>query len=102
MTWQPSAPLDNLRLRAEIIKKIRRFFEERDVLEVETPLIGQSTATNPFLSSFETTLCYDGTNEAQKLYLQTSPEYAMKRLLAAGSGSIYQLCKAFRNGESGR
>lgn len=97
LDWQPTATFENLRLRAEVIKKIRNFFEALDVLEVETPLIGSSTATDPYIMSFETELHYQGKRE--KKYLQTSPEFPMKRLLSAGSGSIYQICKAFRNGE---
>src|SRR3989338_1383468 len=89
-----------LRFRAEIVANIRRFFAERDVLEVETPLLSRATVTAPHLSSFVTN--YQRGSCAETLYLQTSPEFAMKRLLAAGSGSIYQLCKAFRNEESGR
>jgi elongation factor P--(R)-beta-lysine ligase len=101
ISWQPSAPASNLRLRAEILKKIRLFFEERDVLEVETPLLCHATATDPQLASFITELSLSESH-SETLYLQTSPEFAMKRLLAAGSGSIYQICKAFRNGETGR
>ncbi len=81
-----------LRRRADTYSKIRSFFRERSVLEVETPLLARATATEPYLRSLSTR---DGH------YLQTSPEFAMKRLLAAGSGSIYQICKAFREGESG-
>ena len=69
-------------------------------MEVETPLLCSAIGTDPQLDFFETT--YRFVPAQQKLFLQTSPEFAMKRLLAAGSGSIYQICKAFRNGESGR
>ncbi|MCL5260579.1 MAG: EF-P lysine aminoacylase EpmA [Gammaproteobacteria bacterium] len=87
------------RLRAELLTKIRAFFAERNVLEVETPLLSASTNPAPHLQSFTTTLELQG---APKIYyLQTSPEFAMKRLLAAGSGDIYQICKAFRNQEIG-
>lgn len=79
---------------------IRRFFAERSVLEVETPLLSQTIGTDPQLEFFTTQ--YYLPPSQQKLFLQTSPEFAMKRLLAAGSGSIYQICKAFRNGEIGR
>jgi len=99
--WRPTAPIENIRLRAELLAKTRQFFAARDVLEVETPLLSVATVSDPQLQSFST--CYNGSGLAAdtQLYLQTSPEAAMKRLLAAGSGSIYQICKAFRDGEYG-
>ena len=86
-------------MRANILQKIRQFFAERAALEVETPLLCHAVGTDPNLDFFTTTL--NGPSQPT-LYLQTSPEFAMKRLLAAGSGSIFQICKAFRKGESGR
>lgn len=83
-----------------MLRAIRDFFLERSVLEVETPLLGNAIGTDPQLAFFTTE--YNVPPLQQTLFLQTSPEFAMKRLLAAGSGSIYQVCKAFRNGESGR
>ncbi|MDP2901781.1 MAG: EF-P lysine aminoacylase EpmA [Methylovulum sp.] len=98
--WQPSCSLKLLRLRAQVLRDIRCFFAERAVLEVETPLLCHGIGTDPQLDFFTTAYCLQPLQQA--LFLQTSPEFAMKRLLAAGSGSIYQICKAFRNGESGR
>lgn len=83
-----------------MLAAIRGFFEERSVLEVETPLLSHGIGTDPQLEFFITE--YSLLPRKQTLFLQTSPEFAMKRLLAAGSGSIYQITKAFRNGESGR
>lgn len=80
---------------------VRRFFAIRHVLEVETPCLGQTTGTEVHLNFFSTDLLDSDAHQQQKLFLQTSPEFAMKRLLAAGSGSIYQICKAFRNCEHG-
>jgi lysyl-tRNA synthetase class 2 len=100
--WQPSATLANLQKRAQGLRRIREFFVSRDILEVDTPLLSHSTVTDPQLYSFATEYFPTLTAKPATFYLQTSPEFGMKRLLAAGSGSIYQICKAFRNGESGR
>ncbi|OSN00375.1 MULTISPECIES: elongation factor P--(R)-beta-lysine ligase [Lonsdalea] len=101
-SWQPSAPIANLLKRAEIINEIRRFFFDRGVLEVETPAMSQATVTDVHLVPFDTQYVGPGAADGLKLYLMTSPEYHMKRLLAAGSGPIYQLGRSFRNEESGR
>jgi len=93
--WQPSATIHHLKERSKIIKKIRQFFEERKILEVETPLLSESAVTDPYLHSFKV-------DSHPVTYLQTSPEFSMKRLLSAGSGSIYQICKSFREDEKGR
>ena len=97
--WQPSASLSHLRLRAQVLSQIRQFFIERQVLEVETPILSQHTVTDLHIDSFKT--LYHQGQQQRNYYLQTSPEYAMKRLLAAGSGPIFQISKAFRNSEEG-
>ncbi len=89
--WHPTASLATLKQRAQLIQTIRTFFIDQSVLEVETPLLGQYPVTDPYIESIKTT----------SGWLQTSPEYAMKRLLAAYQTDIFQLCKAFRQEESG-
>ncbi len=96
MNWQPSASLTVIRQRARIYNQIRAFFNTRGCLEVDTPALMPTTSTDLNIASFELP------HIPHRLYLQTSPEYAMKRLLAAGSGSIFQICHAFREGEAGR
>ncbi len=98
--WRPTCAIELLHLRAQLLADIRQFFADRSVLEVETPLLGHSIGTDPQLEFFTTEYCLS--QQRKTLFLQTSPEFAMKRLLAAGSGSIYQIGKAFRNGELGR
>jgi elongation factor P--(R)-beta-lysine ligase len=101
-SWQPSAPIENLRHRARIQKQIRDFFAARGVMEVETPLLCHTSVTDPFIQSIPALFQAHPQKNEVRHYLQTSPEYAMKRLLAAGSGAIYQMGKAFRQGEIGR
>ncbi len=96
--WRPTAPAAALRLRAALLARARAFFAERGVLEVETPILSEAGTSDPQIDSLTTRV----RGIATPLYLSTSPEYAMKRLLAAGSGDIYQICKAFRDGERGR
>lgn len=100
--WQPSASIKNLKKRAEIIRSIREFFYQRNVMEVETPSLSQASVTDIHLISFNTEFVGPNYSNGVPLYLQTSPEYAMKRLLAGGSGAIFQISKAFRNEESGK
>ncbi len=99
INWRPDATLETLKSRARLLQRTRAFFAQRSVLEVETPAISHSATTEPHLNSWQviSTLRAD-----QKFYLHTSPELPMKRLLASGSGDIYQLCKVFREGEQGR
>ncbi len=101
-TWQPSADLTMLRARAEKLQQIREFFALRDVLEVDTPVLSQHGVSDPHIDSIAAEFVPAGAVSGETHYLMSSPEYAMKRLLAAGSGCIYQVAKAFRNGEAGR
>ncbi len=96
--WQPAADLGILRQRAGLLSTIRRFFSDRGVLEVETPQLCSHGITDPAIEPF---IVADGAALARPRFLQTSPEYAMKRLLAAQSGPIYQIARAFRDGEAG-
>jgi lysyl-tRNA synthetase class 2 len=100
--WRPSASIEAIRQRAVVLQKIRQFFAARDVLEVDTPALSHAAVTDEHLHSFSTQFTHPFSPQASTLYLQTSPEFAMKRLLCAGSGAIYQICKSFRNEESGR
>lgn len=88
--------MQTLKLRAELLATVRNFFAERGVLEVETPLLSKHTVSDVNLASFPVIARPSSVSDSGKRFLQTSPEYAMKRLLAAGSGPIYQICKAFR------
>jgi lysyl-tRNA synthetase class 2 len=94
--WRPSAAIFVLRRRAQILQSIRDFFSRRHVLEVETPALSHAASSEVHLQSMQVSVSGMPTT-----YLHTSPELAMKRLLAAGSGDIYQLCKVFRAGEQG-
>lgn len=91
--WRPSCSVAALRARAALLDEVRGFFAERGVLEVQTPVLGRHTVADPAIDSLR---CEDGG------YLQTSPEYHMKRLLAAGAPSIYRIGPSFRRGEAGR
>ncbi len=96
MAWRPSASLSALSQRAAIYREIRQFFFERQVLEVDVPVLSPFATTDPFIDSLETSLM------GQPHYLQTSPEFFLKRFLAAYREDVYYLGKAFRDGERGR
>ncbi|MFC1855850.1 amino acid--tRNA ligase-related protein, partial [Thermodesulfobacteriota bacterium] len=87
----------NAHLRAKLYRLIREFFSSRSFLEVDTPLMDHCPSMEPNISSFQTSL-FDGTTE-RTMYLQSSPEYNMKKLLVSGYDKIYQMTKSFRNGE---
>jgi len=91
--WRPRATLKTLRARARLLADMRRFFEARDVLEVDTPVLSKHATVDRHIESFQT---------MSGAWLQTSPEFAMKRLLCAEVGAIWQICKVFRLEEAGR
>jgi lysyl-tRNA synthetase class 2 len=91
--WQPGVSLEILRARAHLYAALRQFFAARGVLEVETPILSAAATVDPNIESFTT---------REGRWLHTSPEFAMKRLLAAGSGPIWQIARVFRREEAGR
>lgn len=91
--WQPTATPERLMARARLLQYIRLYFAKHGVMEVETPIMSGAGNTDPEIESFRT---HAGS------YLRTSPEFALKRMLAAGTGDIYELGRVFRAGESGR
>jgi len=96
--WQPTADIAALRRRAQLLARVREFFAQRRVLEVETPVLSAAGSSDPQIESLRTAVA----GIDAPFFLGTSPEFAMKRLLAAGSGDIFQICKVFRDGEIGR
>lgn len=100
--WQPTATLEILQQRAAILAQVRQFFAARKILEVETPLLSHATVTDPYILSIPALFKEHGESLSQSVYLQTSPEYAMKRLLVQNAVPIYQICKAFRQGDHGK
>ena len=105
MTWQSTLSWENAQKRAGVIQQIRTFFAERNVLEVETPALSQSTVTDVYLDALSCQynfLADSSHHNSASLYLQTSPEFHMKRLLASGYGSIFQIAKSFRHEGAGR
>ena len=102
-TFFPSASADMLAARAALLKRLRAFFDTHGFLEVETPLLSRDVVVDRHLDPLSTTLFADPREPevGPRLWLQTSPEFAMKRLLATGDaklGSIYQITRAFRGG----
>lgn len=96
ISWKPSASIELLQRRAQLMAQIRQFFTKRQYLEVETPVMVHHGVTDVYLSTIKALF------RNETYWLQTSPEYAMKRLLAAGSGPIFQLARVFRDDELGR
>ncbi len=94
--WRPAAALETLALRARLLAEVREYFAAAGVMEVETPVLAVAPVTDVHLASLVTRVAGRG-----EFYLQTSPEYAMKRLLAAGAPDIYQIGRVFRDGERG-
>lgn len=101
LDWAPVASHTMLRLRAEVLIQIRQFFQDRQILEVDTPVLSVFGTTDPNVESFKTRYHGPGECNGRMFYLRTSPEFHMKRLLAAGCGAIYQIGKVFRQSESG-
>lgn len=97
----PSADFDALRLRARLNATLRGFFAERGVPEVETPMLSQAGNTDPNVASFRTTFGGHVSAGPRTRWLRTSPEFPLKRLLAAGFGDCYELGRVFRDGEAG-
>jgi lysyl-tRNA synthetase class 2 len=88
-----------LGVRTAVLRAVRRFFEARDFAEVETPALQVSPGLEPHLMAFETSLVAPDRARRHALFLHTSPEFAMKKLLVAGEPRLFQICKVFRNGE---
>ena len=96
-SWRPMAGPAVATNRARLLRRAREFFETRGILEVDTPVLSKFPVTDPHVESLSVSSAMD-----PELFLHTSPEYKMKRLVAAGFGDIYQICKVFRDGERGR
>jgi len=99
VNWRPSSGPDVARERADLLSRVRRYFDARNVLEVDTPSISTATVTDPHVDSLQVR---SSALPASDLYLQTSPEYAMKRLLADGYPDIFSIARVYRDGEVGR
>ena len=101
MNWQPTASFDAIRLRAQLNALIREFFVRRNVLEVETPVLSRGGNSEPNIASFSLEFSGRVDGAPRTRWLRTSPEYPLKRLLAAGLGDCYELGRVFRDGEAG-
>jgi elongation factor P--(R)-beta-lysine ligase len=97
-SWRPVASLDIIKQRATLLRQIREFMECRHILEVDTPVLSHYAISDPYIHSMSTVNAFE---KETSLYLHTSPEFCMKRLIAAGTGSIYQIAHVFRDEESG-
>ena len=95
--WRPTADASVIRHRAAMLARARAWFASQHVLEVQTPLLSAAAVSDPAIESIAVS-----PGSGRRQFLQTSPEYPMKRLLAAGIGDCYQICPVFRDGESGR
>jgi len=103
--WMPTSTWQTMQARAGLLQETRAFFASRGFVEVETPLMSADTIVDKHIDPVRVDAEEFGipanANHPEQYFLQTSPEFAMKRLLAAGSGPVFQICKAFRGGESG-
>lgn len=94
--WKPGATFTTLERRAEMLRSARQYFDATRALEVETPTLSRNAVSDVHLASVQVNVC------DRPAWLHTSPEYPMKRLLAAGSGDIYQIVRVYRDNEVGR
>jgi len=97
----PTASWENLRLRAELLRRLREFFHTRGFMEVETPILSADTVVDRHLDPFYTEISSASEMAPRRYWLQMSPEFGMKRLLAFGAKAIYQVSRVFRQGELG-
>lgn len=97
--WRPAASLAMLRRRAALLARLRRYMDAAGFLEVETPLLSRAATPEPHLDSLRVPAAFP---DGAPGWLVTSPEFHLKRLLAAGSGDVYSVARVFRSGESGR
>jgi lysyl-tRNA synthetase class 2 len=99
ISWQPCADAEIIKKRAWLLEQVRDFMKSRNITEVDTPVLSHFAISDPYIQSLSTT---HASERDVVLYLHTSPEFCMKRLLASGLGSIYQIAHVFRNEESGK